>query len=110
MGNTTKLEAITLTPEVINAINEELAYQATLQGSGRADARDHGVEGQLVTLSVYKHEAEVAWAKNAGDEAALDALRKCAAIACRALITYGCPRREMKFDNLHYSTTEEMTI
>ena len=94
MGNTRKLPQITMTPEVIDAINGELAYQSTLQGSGRADAVEHGVAGQLVTLKVYADEALAAWAKNVGDEAALNALRKVAAIASRALIQYGCPRRE----------------
>lgn len=93
MGNTKKLPPITMSQPVIDAINEELAYQSTLQGSGRADAREHGVEGQLVTLQVYTQEAMVAWTKSAGDEKALDALRKVAAIAVRALEQYGCPRR-----------------
>ena len=93
MGNTQKLPNIEMSPEVIEAINEELSYQSTLQGTGRADAREHGVEGQLVTLDVYANEAKVAWAKSAGDEAALDSLRKCAAICIRALEQYGCPRR-----------------
>ena len=55
--------------------------------------RDYGVEGQLVTLQVYTQEAMVAWTKSAGDDKALDALRKVAAIAVRALEQYGCPRR-----------------
>jgi hypothetical protein len=93
MGNTKKLAEISMSQSVIDAINEELAYQSTLQGSGRADAHDHGVAGQLVTLNVYTQEANLAWAKTAGDEAALSALRKVAAIAIRALETYGCPRR-----------------
>ena len=84
-----------MTPEVIDAINEELKYQTTLQGSGRADAQDHGTAGQLVTLGVYVNEANVAWTKNAGDEPSLDALRKVAAIAIRALVQYGCPRRKL---------------
>lgn len=96
MGNTRKLPEIVVTEEVINAINEELAYQSSLPGSGRADATPHGVPGQLVTLGVYVNEANVAWVKNAGDEKALDALRKVAAIAVRALVQYGCPRRELK--------------
>jgi len=94
MGNTKKLAPITVTDEVVEALNGELAYQATLQGSGRADAVNHGVSGQLVTLSVYTDEALVAWTKTAGEEAALNALRKVAAIAVRALVEYGCPRRE----------------
>lgn len=93
MGNTTGLPLITMTQEVIDAINEELAYQSTLKGSGRADARDHGVEGQLVTLASYARKAEEAWVHSKGDEPALDQLRKVAAIAIRALIQYGCPRR-----------------
>lgn len=93
MGNTKKLPEIALTPEVITAINEELAYQSTLEGSGRADAVDHGVAGQLVALNVYTQEAMVAWAKTAGDDAALAALRKVAAIAVRALVQHGCPKR-----------------
>lgn len=71
MGNTRKLPSIQMSKGVIDAINEELVYQSTLQGSGRADA----------------------WTKNAGDEAALSALRKVAAIAVRALEQYGCPTR-----------------
>lgn len=93
MGNTQKLLPMVVTEEVISGINGELAYQASLQGSGRADAVDHGVSGQLVTLKVYTDEALVAWTKNPGDEKALHALRKVAAIAVRALVNYGCPKR-----------------
>lgn len=82
-----------MSPDVIAAINEELAYQSTLPGSGRADALEHGVAGQLVTLGVYTRKAAEAWVMNAGDTAALNALRKVAAIAIRALEQYGCPRR-----------------
>jgi len=95
MGNTNKLAPIIMSQAVIDAIDGELFYQSTLQGSGRADALEHGVAGQLVTLAVYVREAEAAWAKQAGDEAALDALRKVAAIAVRALETYGCPVRKV---------------
>lgn len=96
MGNTKKLSKIKMSQNTIDSINEELDYQSTLQGSGRADAREHGVEGQLVTLQVYLQEAMVAWTKNAGDEATCDVIRKVAAIAVRALETYGCPKRESK--------------
>lgn len=93
MGNTKKLPLVSMSAEVIKAINDELAYQSTLEGSGRADALDHGVAGQIVTLNVYVQEANVAWTKHKGDELALDALRKVAAIAIRALEQYGCPSR-----------------
>jgi hypothetical protein len=99
MGNTTKLPLVTMTPEVIEAINGELAYQSTLKGSGRADAVDHGVSGQLVTLATYVRRAEDAWVLNAGDEPALEQLRKVAAIAIRALIQYGCPKRQAAESN-----------
>lgn len=93
MGNTRKLPPIQMSDGVIEALNEELAYQSTLPDSGRADAVDHGVAGQLVTLQVYTNEALVAWTKTKGDAAALHALRKVAAIAIRALEEHGCPRR-----------------
>ena len=89
---TKKLE---LTDEVIGAINGELAYQASLHDRGRADTTDHGVAGQLVTLNVYADEANRAWVRNNNNGPALDALRKVAAIAIRALILYGCPQREI---------------
>ena len=82
-----------MSQDVIDAINEELEYQSSLTSLGRDDARDHGVAGQLVILGVYAQEAQVAWVKNAGDDQALDSLRKVAAIAIRALEQYGCSRR-----------------
>ena len=84
---------IHLTDEVIEAIDGELNYQASLGGTARADDVDHGVEGQLVSLNVYIRKAQEAWIDNAGPEQTLDILRKVAAIACRALILNGCPRR-----------------
>ena len=83
-----------LTPEVIDAINGELAYVATLQEQGRADKGHYGTEGQLLTLNTYARKAIDAWVMNASDSQALDELRKCAAIAIRALLTEGCPTRE----------------
>ncbi len=82
-----------LTPEVIDAINEELAYTATLVDQGRSDATHYGTEGQLLTLNTYSRAAIDAWVTNPSDNQALDQLRKCAAIAIRALLTEGCPRR-----------------
>ena len=88
-----KKTELRLTPEVIDAINEELAYTETLQAQGRADREDYGVEGQLLTLSTYTRRAVDAWVNNAGPEQAKHELRKVAAIAIRALIRHGCPRR-----------------
>jgi hypothetical protein len=84
---------IRLTNHVIDCLNDEFVYQATLHEQGRADTEDHGVAGQLATLRCYANEADVAWVKSKGNDNALDALRKVAAIAIRALVLYGCPRR-----------------
>ena len=84
---------IQLTDEVIDAINGELQYVATLNDQARSDEAHHGTEGQLLTLKVYVDKAIAAWVKNPGDGKALHELRKCAAIAVRALVTEGCPRR-----------------
>lgn len=86
-------DKIKLTPEVIEAINEELDYQSDLPEVDRADRVDYGVAGQLVTLNTYTRKANDAFTNNAGLEASLHALRKVAAIAIRALIVAGCPRR-----------------
>ena len=91
-----------LTPEVIDAINEELAYIATLNDQGRSDGIHHGTEGQLLTLNVYARKAVEAWVMNPSEEQALHELRKCAAIAIRALLTESCPRRMIQ-------TTSETT-
>lgn len=94
MGNTNKLPKIEMSDSVIAAINQELAYQATLEGLARADAVDHGVAGQLVTLKHYIDIAFEDWTKTAGDTQCLNTLRKVAATAIRALEQYGCPFRE----------------
>jgi hypothetical protein len=83
-----------MTPEVIAAIDGELAYVATLQEQGRSDAVHYGTEGQLLTLDVYARRARDAWVNNPSDSEALHELRKCAAIAIRALLTEGCPQRK----------------
>jgi len=84
---------LVLTQDVIDAINGELEYTASLHKNGRADAEDYGTEGQLITLKVYTDKALEAWVMNPSDEQARDVLRKVAAIAVRALIQRGCPHR-----------------
>lgn len=83
-----------LTPEVIAALNEELAYQNRMAGTPRASTRDNGVCGQVLTLVALTNETAQTWQKTPGDEATLNMLRKCAAVAIRALVNYGCPRRQ----------------
>lgn len=98
--------------DVLKAIDDELTYINFLADSNyekwpnRTDKEDHGVAGQLVTLSRYVRKAEDAWADNPGNRAALDELRKCAAIAIRALILYGCPPRTLKFVDGYKNVTD----
>lgn len=86
-----------LNAEVCDAINEELDYQNSLIDTPRAGGQDYRVAGQVLTLTEYVDRARSAWVNNGdeeGDRLALDNLRKCAAICCRALLLYGCPRRD----------------
>lgn len=87
-------QVLTLTDEVIEAINEELKYQAGLTAAGRSDGQHYGVAGQLLTLQTYARRALDAWVNNPGEDQALDELRKCAAIATRAMITEKVVRRQ----------------
>ncbi len=87
-------DTVRLSKEVIDAINGELEYQESLSSNNcRADRKDHGLPGQLVTLHAYSRKASEAWVCNGGNEPALDNLRKCAAICIRALVRFGCPTR-----------------
>lgn len=88
-----RTDPVCMSQPVINAINGELEYIASLNSRGRADTNDHGVAGQLITLDAYTRKAEEAWVNSADEEEALDVLRKVAAIAILALERYGCPER-----------------
>lgn len=90
---------IQMTEEVTDAINGELSYQSSICNSDRADIKDNGLAGQLVTLGTYADKARDAWTLNKGEEAALHELRKVAAISIRALERFGCPVREKPNDN-----------
>lgn len=82
-----------VTGEVVEALDEELAYQATLADQGRSDKVHYGLPGQLLTLKEYTDKAIAAWVTNPGDSKALHVLRKCAAIAVRGMLTEGVKRR-----------------
>ena len=73
----------------IAAIDDELHYMSTLNAQGRSDGEHHGLEGQLLTLKVYVDKAIAAWVNNPNDAAALEELRKVAAIAVRGMLTEG---------------------
>jgi hypothetical protein len=79
--------------DIIRAIDGELNYQNNMSPLRATPGQDNGVAGQLVTLQDYTSRAMAAWTQNPSDDPALDVLRKCAAIAIRALILYGCPER-----------------
>ena len=85
-----------LTKEVIDVINEELAYQTSLSGTSRADNIDHGIAGRLVTIQAYLNKAQEAWVMEPGYESALHNLRKIASIAIRGMLHYGVRKREIK--------------
>ena len=101
-------EQIKLTAEVITALNEELEYQNSMAGTDRADERDNGLAGQLVTLGTYADRARDAWSGTKGDTQALGELRKVAAIACRALLRFGCPKRSAT-DEVSHGANETRT-
>lgn len=82
-----------ITNDIINAIDDELEYIGTLNDQGRSDGEHHGIAGQLLTLKHYTDRAMALWVMNRGSDDALHELRKCAAIAIRALLTEGCPKR-----------------
>lgn len=83
---------ITMSHRVIEALNEELAYQA-IGDSECVAAEDDGVSGQLVALATHNRRAQDAWTGNVSETPALHELRIIAVIAIRALELYGCPRR-----------------
>jgi hypothetical protein len=94
MGDTRQLKPISMTTQVITAINEELTYQAKMRARGnRFETQDHMVSGYLLVLKTYLDKSIEAWTMCPGDNEALDGLRKVAAVAVRALLEHGCPRR-----------------
>ncbi len=90
---------VTMSVAAISAINDELHYVSTLNTQGRSDETHHGITGQLLTLKVYVDKALAAWVLNPGDEAALHELRKCAAVAVRAMVTEGTVFRKWYIPN-----------
>ena len=89
---TSHAKPITISRGVIEALNEELAFQS-IGDSECVAAEDDGVSGQLVALATHNRRAQDAWTGNASVMPALHELRIIAAIAIRALELYGCPRR-----------------
>lgn len=88
--------------ELLEALQSELDYQyriADPNDNSRADSNDNGLAGQIVTMSTYVRKAEDAWTLNPGNEAALNEIRKIAAICIRAMVQYGTiPRFPKEFN------------
>jgi hypothetical protein len=78
--------------EVYDAIDSERDYQDAL-GSDRTDGAFHTVGDYVTMLSHYVTELQAAWTKNAGTDAALNVMRKCAGIAVHCMEDHGAPKR-----------------
>jgi len=78
--------------DIYRIIDGERHYQDTLS-SDRTDGHVHTVGEELVLLDVYIQQAKVAWASTAGDDYALNAVRKIAAIAVRCMENNGYIKR-----------------
>jgi len=94
-------------PAVIAAIDSELAYHNRL-GSNRTDDVDHGVAGQIVTITELSRQLNAAWYGGPGEDDAIHLMRKIAASAIRSLILYKVSARLMNGDNGVAMTPEEV--
>lgn len=78
--------------DVYWAIDGERDYQDSKWR--RPDDKVMTVGEHLVLLEEYIQRARQAWTDNVGDAAALEVIRKVAAIAVRCMELHGAPRRE----------------
>lgn len=73
-------------------IDTEREYQDKL-GSERTDGTDHTVGDYVTMMQHYQNELVRAWTLNAGDDAALEVMRKIAGIAVHCMEDHGAPVR-----------------
>jgi hypothetical protein len=78
---------------VYKLIDGEREYQEALPPT-RTDGREHPVADFVVMLEYYTSKAVEAWTMNAGDDAALDVIRKIAGICVHCMEHYGAPPRK----------------
>ena len=78
--------------EVYKLIDGEREYQNSLPPS-RTNGFHKTVGEYLTMLRCYMTQADVAWTMNAGDDAALDVIRKIAGIAVHCMEDHGAPER-----------------
>lgn len=89
-------KTIQLSQKTIAAINGELRYQNKMAGSARADEKDNGPAGQILTMEDYLQTCRHDWVRTNGNGLCLDGLRKVVAAGVRALERFGCPHRSGK--------------
>jgi len=82
------------------AIDSERAYQDQVWPTTTNEPRPHRhtVGEEIVLLQSYTGKAVEAWTVNEGDKAALDVIRKIAAIAVRAMELHGVVERSGRND------------
>lgn len=80
--------------KVYELIDGERSYQDTLPPS-RTDGVPHTVGDYLVMLDCYLRRAKDDWTNNAGNEQALDEIRKIAGIAVHCMEDHGAPARSL---------------
>lgn len=90
--------------EVYAAIDGERDYQDRHEIC-RENRDSKSVGDYLTLIRVYSAKADVAYYDNIGDSAALDVLRKIAAIAVLCMEDHGAPRRHLKSGSGHEGPT-----
>jgi len=82
--------------QVYDAIDSERDYQAALESdSGRCCGRTKTVGDYGLLLHRYMAQLDIAFSDNAGDDQALNVIRKIAGIAVHCMEDCGAPHREM---------------
>ncbi len=80
--------------EVYEAINTERKYQDKL-GANRTAGEEHTVGDYVTMMQHYQNALVEAWTVNAGDDVALDVMRKIAGIAVHCMEDHGAPERKI---------------
>ena len=76
------------------AIISELQYQES-RGSGWKNANMPSVGEELLLMEEYLHLARTAYTNNAGDEEALEVIRKVVGMGVRCMTNHGAPLRRV---------------
>lgn len=79
--------------DVYKLVDGERAYQDKLPAI-RTDGKKRSVGDYVTMLQHYQNKMVEAWTLNAGDEQALDVMRKIAGIAVHAMEDHGAPPRK----------------